>query len=48
MSPAPQSVRRPFAFDRDTFAFANELVWEYRFDGADGKVATFKNDSPPA
>ena len=48
MSAAPQSVRRPFDFDRDTFAFANELVWEYRFNAADGKVATFKNDPPPA
>jgi hypothetical protein len=23
---------RPFDFKRDTFAYANELVWEYRFD----------------
>jgi hypothetical protein len=23
---------RPFVFERDTFAYANELVWEYRFD----------------
>lgn len=23
---------RPFIFDQDTFSYANELVWEYRFD----------------
>jgi hypothetical protein len=33
--PAP-STRRPFDFQRDTFAFANQLVWEYHFD-ANGK-----------
>jgi len=44
----PQSVSRPFDFERDAFAFANELVWEYRFDAADGKASTFKNDPPPA
>ena len=27
---------RPFEFPHDTFAFANELVWDYYFD-ADGK-----------
>jgi hypothetical protein len=27
-------VPRRFEFDRDTFAFANELVWEYQFDAA--------------
>jgi hypothetical protein len=32
---APSSAghpHRPFSFDRDTFSYANELVWEYRFD----------------
>jgi hypothetical protein len=48
MSAAPQSDRRPFNFDRDTFAFPNELVWAYRFDAADGKAGTFKNEPPPA
>ena len=24
--------RRPFDFEHDTFSYANELVWEYRFD----------------
>jgi len=30
---------RKFEFGRDTFAFANELVWEYEFDAA-GKMTT--------
>jgi hypothetical protein len=30
------AVRRRFEFERDTFAFPNELVWEYHFDEADG------------
>jgi len=32
---APSSAERthrPFVFDQDTFSYANELVWEYRFD----------------
>jgi hypothetical protein len=29
---------RRFEFGRDTFAFANELVWEYRPEGATGKM----------
>jgi len=28
------AVRRRFEFDRDSFAFPNELVWEYHFDPA--------------
>ncbi len=29
---------RRFEFGRDTFAFANELVWEYQPDGTTGKM----------
>lgn len=36
-----------FRFERDALAFPNELVWEYRFDPATGKVSTFRNDPPP-
>ncbi len=36
-----------FQFERDTFAFANELVWEYRRDPATGYVTTFRNDPAP-
>jgi hypothetical protein len=38
---------RPFLFDRDTFTFANELVWQYRFDPLTGAMTTFRNDPPP-
>ncbi len=36
---------RRFEFERDTFAFANELVWEYAFDAASGKT-TFSQRQP--
>jgi len=39
---------RPFQFERDTFAFANELVWQYRFDPATGAMTTFRTQPPPA
>lgn len=42
---AASSARR-FDFFHDTFAFPNELVWEYRID-ANGQTTTFKNDPPP-
>jgi hypothetical protein len=42
-SPMPR-----FEFDRDTFAFANELVWEYRLDPAAQKMVSRRNDPPPA
>ena len=51
--PATESARinceneiRPFDFSTDTFAFANELIWEYRFDAA-GKTTICRNDPPP-
>ncbi len=30
---------RRFVFERDSFAFANELLWEYAFDAATGKTS---------
>jgi hypothetical protein len=45
-SPAKRGPRR-FQFDRDTFAFRNELVWEYRMDPATGRMTTRRNDPPP-
>jgi hypothetical protein len=39
--------RAPFKFEQDTFAFPNELVWEYRIDPATGKTTTFKNNPRP-
>ena len=47
------SVRRqtalpaPFEFERDTFAFANELVWQYRFDPATAAMTVSRNHPPP-
>ncbi|MBU6399770.1 MAG: hypothetical protein KGS61_05580 [Verrucomicrobia bacterium] len=37
-----------FEFDRDTFAFANELIWEYRFDPFAGKTITTRRTPEPA
>jgi hypothetical protein len=31
-SPGTARATRPFNFQKDTFAYANELVWEYHFD----------------
>ena len=31
-SPPSAAGSRPFIFEQDTFAYANELVWEHRFD----------------
>jgi hypothetical protein len=36
---------RRFDFECDTFTFANELIWEYRFDSATGKT-TFTQRTP--
>ncbi|MBI5383337.1 MAG: hypothetical protein HZA90_01480 [Verrucomicrobia bacterium] len=36
-----------FQFERDSFAFANELVWEYRLDPVTGEMTTRRNDPPP-
>lgn len=38
---------RRFEFARDTFAFANELVWEYRPDAATGKMNFLPRDPKP-
>ena len=37
---------RPFAFERDSFAFANELVWTYRSD-AEGNWHSVRRSPPP-
>lgn len=36
-----------FRFERDTFTFANELVWQYRFDPVTGAMTVAPNDPPP-
>jgi hypothetical protein len=38
---------RHFNFERDTFSFANELFWEYRFDPTTGALSTRPNSPPP-
>jgi hypothetical protein len=48
MISSPGPVRRPFLFERDTFAFTNELVWEYRFDPVTGAMSTCPCKPPPA
>jgi len=42
-SPSP----RRFVFERDTFAFPNELVWVYRFDPVTGQTTNCRRDPPP-
>ena len=41
------AVRPRFEFERDTFAFPNELVWEYHFDEATGATASRRRVPPP-
>lgn len=46
---ATETTRAPrrFAFERDSFAFANELHWAYRFDAATGKTTFSQRDPKP-
>ncbi len=46
MAPIEQSVRT-FRFERDTFAFAHELVWQYHFDPVTGAMTIFRSNPPP-
>lgn len=39
---------RRFEFERDSFAFANELIWEYRFDPTTGKTTFSRREPKPA
>lgn len=38
---------RSFVFERDTFAFANELVWQYQLDPATGAMNISRRSAPP-
>jgi hypothetical protein len=40
------TATRPFTFERDTFAYANELTWEYHFDEK-GKWSATKREPEP-
>jgi len=42
-----EAATRSFAFFRDTFAFRNELIWEYLIDEKTGAVTTRKNEPRP-
>jgi hypothetical protein len=42
----PVAARR-FDFERDTFAFPNELVWEYHFDTATGQTRAVRRRPAP-
>src|SRR5256885_12764931 len=37
-TPRPQNQARQFNFHEDTFAYANQLVWEYNFDPVTGRA----------
>ncbi|HEX7617201.1 MAG TPA: hypothetical protein VF480_00630 [Verrucomicrobiae bacterium] len=47
MGPPPVHAVRAFRFERDTFAFAHELVWKYRFDPVTGAMTTYRAEPPP-
>lgn len=47
MATDPAAATRAFEFARDTFAFRNELVWEYRIDGDTGRTTTVRSEPPP-
>ncbi|HXG47431.1 MAG TPA: hypothetical protein VNO52_07400 [Methylomirabilota bacterium] len=38
---------RRFTFGTDTFAFTNQLVWEYRMDPATGRMTHARREPPP-
>jgi hypothetical protein len=44
--PATGECGRPFEFTTDTFAYANELAWEYRYD-EQGRWTTQRREPPP-
>lgn len=41
------SAARRFVFERDRFAFANELLWEYQFDAQTGRMTTLVRQPKP-
>ena len=40
------TTKRAFEFERDTFAYAHELVWQYHFD-ANGAMTVSRSDPAP-
>jgi hypothetical protein len=47
MTARTENLARTFRFERDTFAFAHELVWKYHFDPVTGTMTTYNADPPP-
>src|SRR5208282_4202784 len=47
MVPPQVHAVRAFQFERDTFAFAHELVWKYHFDPVTGAMTICKAEPPP-
>jgi hypothetical protein len=47
MGPPPDHCARSFQFERDTFTFANELVWQYRFNPTSGAMTVSPNETAP-
>src|SRR5512141_3222545 len=47
MAALAQAPDREFDFEKDSFAFANELVWRYEFDSASGAMRVSRSDPPP-
>jgi len=46
-APPAACAQRRFEFRRDSFAFANELLWEYRHDAPIGRTTTIVRDPKP-
>lgn len=46
-SGSPVDTSAPFDFERDTFAFRNELVWEYRLEEPTGRMTTRRAEPAP-
>lgn len=46
-SRASETRPRRFCFAQDTFAFPNELIWEYRFDHHTGKTTFSRREPKP-
>lgn len=48
MTSSPDCPARPFVFERDTFTFANDLVWQYQADSATVPKTALPPGSLPA
>ena len=47
MKGSTEQPARAFQFDLDTFGYAHELVWQYRWDPVTGAMSTFPTDPRP-